>query len=78
MPFGRVSRRFAKGSPLSLVRAWVASQAAIDRPMTDFDLVSNYPRFIATADKGGISLEEAGLHPQATFFVKEAEGDNAD
>jgi len=52
----------------------VAAAAAVDRPMSDFELVSNYPRFVASEDNAGQTLDEAGLHPQATFFVKEAEG----
>ena len=39
--------------------------------MAAFELVSNYPRFVGGEANAGLSLDEAGLHPQATFFVKE-------
>ena len=31
----------------------------------------SYPRFVASEDKGSMTLEGAGLHPQATLFVRE-------
>ena len=40
--------------------------------MASFELVSNYPRFVAAEHNGQQTLEEAGLHPQATLFVKAA------
>ena len=76
MPDGpRVSRRFAKATTLAVVRGWVESSSPPERPMASFELVSNYPRFVGTEANTGISLEEAGLHPQATFFVKEAQAE---
>ena len=39
--------------------------------MASFELVSNYPRFVGSEEHSGVTLEEAGLHPQATFFVNE-------
>tara|TARA_B110000196_G_C20752916_1_gene478476 strand:- start:264 stop:395 length:132 start_codon:yes stop_codon:yes gene_type:complete len=39
--------------------------------MVDFELVSTYPRFVATEQNAEQTLEQAGLHPQATMFVKE-------
>ena len=39
--------------------------------MVDFELVSTYPRFVATEDNNAEqTLEQAGIHPQATMFVK--------
>ena len=76
MPDGpRVTRRFAKSMTLAVVRGWVESSSPPERPMASFELVSNYPRFVGTEANTGISLEEAGLHPQATFFVKEAQAE---
>ena len=46
--------------------------------MADFELVSNYPRFVATEQNASQTLEEAGLFPQATLFVKEAQPDETD
>ena len=39
--------------------------------MSSFELVSNYPRFVGSAANSDVTLESAGLHPQATFFVNE-------
>ena len=39
--------------------------------MLRFELVSNYPRFVGCESNAAVTLEAAGLHPQATFFVKE-------
>ena len=72
MPEGpRISRRFAKGDPLSLVRTWVVASSPAERPMAKFELVSNYPRFAASEANASTTIEAAGLHPQATFFVNE-------
>ena len=77
MPEGpRISRRFAKGDPLSLVRTWVVASSPAERPMAKFELVSNYPRFVAAESNAQQTLEEAGLHPQATLFVKVASGED--
>ena len=72
MPEGnRVQRRFPKDATLAMVRQWVEASSPPERPMKTFELVSNYPRFVGSADKGAVTLVEAGLHPQATFFVNE-------
>ena len=72
MPDGpRISRRFAKDAPLESVRRWVEASTPAERPMASFDLVSNYPRFAASSANAATTLEAAGLHPQATFFVNE-------
>ena len=54
----------------ALARAVSASSPAEMR-MVDFELVSTYPRFVATEQNAEQTLEQAGLHPQATMFVKE-------
>ena len=72
MPDGpRISRRFDKAAPLRLVRRWVEASSPAEMRMVAFELVSTYPRFVATEDNAEQTLEQAGLHPQATMFVKE-------
>jgi len=72
MPEGpRISRRFPSTTHLSAVRRWVEASSPPERPMRSFNLVSNFPRFVSSSDNTGLSLEEAGLHPQATLFVNE-------
>jgi hypothetical protein len=72
MPDGpRISRRFEKASPLRLVRSWVEASSPAEMRMTAFELVSTYPRFVSTSLNADQTLEQAGLHPQATMFVKE-------
>ena len=74
MPDGpRISRRFDKGATIALVRRWVESSSPPERPMRTFELVSNYPRFVGSVEHREVTLEAAGLHPQATFFVNEIE-----
>ena len=76
MPDGpRISRRFGRATSLRLVRAWVEASSPPERPMRQFELISNHPRFVASTQNDAQSLEDAGLHPQATFFVKELEVD---
>ena len=38
--------------------------------MSSFELVP-LPRFVGSAANSDVTLESAGLHPQATFFVNE-------
>ena len=72
MPDGpRITRRFAKGAAVALVRTWVEASSPPERPMAAFELVSNFPRFVGSEANGSVTLEDAGLHPQATLFVKE-------
>ena len=42
-----------------------------------FELVSTYPRYVASEENASASLEEAGMHPQATLFVREISEDDA-
>lgn len=35
-----------------------------------YSLVSNFPRVVYGQEKLTLSLEEAGLHPQASLFVE--------
>ena len=67
----QISRRFGKETALSAVRQWVVSSTPAERPMGTFELVSTYPRFAGSAANATLTLEAAGLHPQATLFVKE-------
>ena len=36
----------------------------------DYSLVSNFPRTVYGSEKRGLTLKEAGLHPQASLFVE--------
>eukprot|EP00965_Chrysotila_dentata_P177763 5871919-Pleurochrysis_carterae.AAC.2 len=54
-----------------ILREWVEASSPPERPMRSFDLVSNYPRVVASASNCEMTLEAAGLHPQATLFVNE-------
>ena len=72
MPDGpRISRRFDKASALRLGRSWVEASSPAEMRMAAFELVSTYPRFTSTSLNAEQTLEQAGLHPQATMFVKE-------
>ena len=72
MPDGpRISRRFDKATPLRLVRSWVEASSPAEMRMSAFELVSTYPRIISSELNAEQTLEQAGLHPQATMFVKE-------
>ena len=72
MPHGpAINRRFAKDAPLALVRTWVEASSPPERPMATFELVSNFPRFAASAANAATTLDAAGLHPQVTFMVNE-------
>lgn len=56
------------------MRTWVtaASPEAAAACPAGLELVSNYPRLVVGEADAPLSLLEAGLHPQATFFVREA------
>ena len=68
----RISRRFLSDGPLSAVRAWVDANSPASRAWAHgFELVSNFPRFVASADNAATTIAAAGLAPQVTFMVKE-------
>ena len=77
MPNGRISRRFAPGSLLADVRAWVEAAAPAELlagQAPRFSLVTNFPRFVASEENEQVSLEEAGLAGSAgcaLFFNEE-------
>ena len=72
MPDGqRLSRRFAKTSALQAVVDFVECSDPDIYEGAEFDLVSNYPRKVLTAECREQNLEELGLHPAATLFTKE-------
>ena len=73
MPDGpRISRRFLSDGPLSAVRAWVDANSPASRAWAHgFELVSNFPRFVVSADNAATTIAAAGLAPQVTFMVKE-------
>lgn len=77
MPEGnRVSRRFSKSTEMLLVREWVKAASPVERPMCAFELVSTYPRFVASEENAHLTLEQAGMHPQATLYVREIDDEN--
>jgi len=77
MPEGnRVSRRFPRETELRLVRRWVEVSSPPERPMQSFELVSTYPRYVASDANASVTLDEAGMHPQATLFVRQMNDDD--
>jgi len=76
LPDGRrLDRRWLKSTKLQLLVDWVSS---VELDTYDVGLVSQYPRREFTMADHGLSLEEAGLHPQAMLFVREAAAEGAD
>lgn len=72
MPDGlQLTRRFANSATLALVRQWVEASSPPERLMRTFDLISNFPRFVASSAKANMTVHAAGLYPSATVFVKE-------
>ena len=62
MPDGRrIKRQFAKSAPLRFVRHWVEAFSAPDAPMLNFELRSQFPRYVASAANQEVTIEEAGL-----------------
>ena len=69
LPDGRrLDRRFDKACALQAAVDLVESH---DPDIYEFDLVSNYPRRVFTAEMRNETLEALGLHPAATLFTKE-------
>ena len=69
LPDGRrLDRRFDKACQLQAAVDLVESH---DPEIYEFDLVSNYPRRVFTAEMRGETLQALGLHPAATLFTKE-------
>jgi hypothetical protein len=74
LPDGRrLDRRWAAGSTLQLVVDWVE---ATDSDSYDVTLVSHFPRREFSRAEHGLTLEEAGLTPQALLFVRERDDDD--
>ena len=73
----RVQRTFLRSGTLADVRAFVEVMfLAMELDIgDDFDLVTNYPkRNFGPEDRDtALSMEDAGLHPQAVLYVKDNE-----
>lgn len=65
----RAQRRFRPSSPLSAVYRFVDAQQALG--FHSYRLVASYPK--KAHGRSEVTLEEAGLHPQAVLFLEEAE-----
>jgi len=71
MPDGqRLDRRWHKDTPIQTLVDWVESVDAEAGPLS---LESHFPRVTYGAEDLTTSLHAAGLHPQATLYVREAE-----
>eukprot|EP01118_Nematostelium_gracile_P001132 TRINITY_DN11162_c0_g1_i1.p1 TRINITY_DN11162_c0_g1~~TRINITY_DN11162_c0_g1_i1.p1 ORF type:complete len:436 (-),score=95.99 TRINITY_DN11162_c0_g1_i1:42-1214(-) len=68
----RLQRMFAPSDPLRALFDYVGvKRAELGESEQDFDLVSNFPRQIFSSDRYHLTLEQAGLCPQASLFVQE-------
>lgn len=77
MPDGRrLDRRWAKEAPLSLLLDWVEGAELHD----DYEVLLelHFPRRAFGRAEGHLSLEEAGLHPQALLYVRVREAETDD
>jgi chemotaxis protein histidine kinase CheA len=67
----RLDRRFGKRERLQAVVDYIESELPDIYDGADFELVSNYPRKVFSAETRSATLEDLGLCPQATLFTKE-------
>ena len=67
----RLDRRFGKRERLQAVVDYIESELPDIYDGADFELVSNYPRKVFSAETRSATLEALGLCPQATLFTKE-------
>ncbi|KAG1676923.1 hypothetical protein FOA52_014799 [Chlamydomonas sp. UWO 241] len=68
---GNVTRRFLADHTMGAVFVFVDSLDGV--AYADFTLVCSYPRRVFTRADGGISLQDAGMAPQAALFVQPEE-----
>ena len=68
----RVQRRFDKACSLQQVKDYV-ELTCYDQglELCNFALATNFPKRTYSADEDTLSLEEAGLHPQAVIFIQD-------
>lgn len=64
----RKERRFHSTTTIQSLYDYVDSLGCLD--FEDYSLVSNFPRVVYGSEKASLTLEEAGLHPQASLFVE--------
>ncbi|KAL6986466.1 Plant UBX domain-containing protein 10 [Sarracenia purpurea var. burkii] len=64
----RKGRRFHNTATIQSLYDYIDSLGCLE--VENYSLVSNFPRVVYGPDKLSLSLEEAGLHPQASLFVE--------
>ncbi|XWS50142.1 hypothetical protein CRYUN_Cryun12cG0063400 [Craigia yunnanensis] len=64
----RKERRFHSAATIQSLYDYVDSLGCVE--VEDYSLVSNFPRVAYGPEKRSLTLEEAGLHPQASLFVE--------
>ncbi|PSS04267.1 Plant UBX domain-containing protein [Actinidia chinensis var. chinensis] len=64
----RKGRRFHRTATIQSLYDYVDSIGCLE--VESYSLVSNFPRVVYGPDKLSLSLEDAGLHPQASLFVE--------
>ena len=80
LPSGvRLTRRFGAGCTLRTVRDWVRSDPSAADLACRFELVANFPRFVASASNADAPLSDAaGGAGAVTFFVSELDDPSED
>lgn len=64
----RKERRFHSTATIQSIYDYVDSLGLLD--VETYSLVSNFPRVVYGSEKLGLSLKEAGMHPQASLFME--------
>lgn len=64
----RKGRRFSCSATIQSLYDYVDSLGCLE--LDCYTLVSNFPRTVYGPEKKSLTLKEAGLHPQASFFVE--------
>ncbi|MFS8003317.1 putative UBX domain, UBA-like superfamily, Ubiquitin-like domain superfamily [Helianthus anomalus] len=64
----RKGRRFHSSATIQSLYDFVDSSGTLETG--SYTLVTNFPRVLYGPDKLSLSLEQVGLHPQASFFVE--------
>jgi len=64
----RKERRFHSSAPITSLYDYVDSLDCLEAEK--YSLVSNFPRVTYGPEKHSLTLEEAGLHPQASLFIE--------
>ncbi|KAL0724359.1 hypothetical protein Bca4012_038958 [Brassica carinata] len=64
----RKRRRFESNTKVQTLYAYVDSLGVLQTE--EYSLITNFPRTVSGRDKESMSLKDAGLHPQASFFIE--------